>query len=90
MFNMFNLFKPDLSKINLQELIGQVTPEQAAQLRSFIVDSLLDEKTFSDKNPFFTAIKDDKTGQFNVIKEELVSKISLLPENHPAKKLEFN
>lgn len=90
MFNMFNLFKPDLSKINLQELIGQVTPEQAAQLRTFIIDALLDEKTFSDKNPFFTAIKEDKTGQFAIIKDELISKIALLPDTHPAKKLEFN
>lgn len=86
---MFNLFKPDLSKINLQELIGQVTPEQAAQLRSFIVDNLLEEKTFNANNPFFAALKQDSTGQFNVLKEEIVEKIKLLPESHPAKKLEF-
>lgn len=90
MFNMFNLFKPDLSKVNLQDLIGQVTPEQAAQLRTFIVDALLDEKTFNLNNPFFTAIKNDKTGQFNILKDELLNKIALLPDNHPAKKLELN
>lgn len=86
---MFNLFKPDLSKVNLQQLIGQVTPEQAAQLRSFIVDNLLEEKTFNVNNPFFNALKQDTTGQFNVLKEEIVEKIKALPETHPAKALEI-
>lgn len=55
---MFNLFKPNLSGINLQDLISQVTPEQAAQLlRSMIVDTLLEEKSFNPNNPFFTALK---------------------------------
>lgn len=87
---MFNLFKPDLNKINLQELISQVTPEQAAQLRTFIVQSLLDVKNFNEQNPFFTAIKEDKTGQFSIIKDELLNKIALLPDDHPAKNLKLN
>lgn len=86
---MFNLFKPNLSGINLQDLISQVTPEQAAQLRSMIVDTLLEEKSFNPNNPFFTALKEDKKGSFDILKNELISKIQKLPDSHPAKNLSF-
>lgn len=84
---MFNLFKPDLSNVNLQDLIGQVTPEQAAQLRSLIVDTLLQEKTFNSNNPFFTALQNDHNNQFGILKDELIEKIAQLPDTHPAKSL---
>lgn len=85
---MFNL-KPDLSQFNLQELISQLTPEQSNQLRTFLVEQLLDEKTFNLNNPFFIALKKDTKGHFDILTKELKEKIQYLPESHPAKKLEI-
>lgn len=86
--SILNFFKkPDLSKMNLQELISQVSPEQAAMLRTMIVSTLLDEKTFNPKNPFFEALRNDKQGNFKILKDELVEHINKLPDNHPAKSL---
>lgn len=87
---MFNLFTPDISKMNMQQLMSQVSPEQAAQIRSFIVDHLLQEKNFNENNPFIVALKNDKQGDFKVLKDELVEKINTLPESHPAKKIIWN
>lgn len=86
---MFNFFKPNLAGLNLQDLISQVSPEQATQLRSLIVDTLLDTKSFNLQNPFFVALKNDTAGQFDILKNELIAKIQNLPESHPAKSLTF-
>lgn len=86
---MFNSFTPYLSQMNLPSLVSQITPEQSAQLRSFIVDSLLEEKTFNLHNPFFTAIQKDKKEEFTILKEEIIQKIKSLPDTHPAKQLVF-
>lgn len=87
---MFNLFTPDVSKMNMEQLMSQVSPDQAAQIRSFIVDNLLEEKSFNENHPFILAIKQDKNNNFKILKDELVLKITQLPESHPAKKLIWN
>lgn len=87
---MFNLFTPDVSKMNMQELMSQVSPEQAAQIRGFIIDHLLAEKNFNDQHPFIVALKNDTNDNFKVLKDELKQKITNLPESHPAKNIVFN
>lgn len=87
---MFNLFTQDVSKMNMQELMSQVSPEQAAQIRSVIVDHLLMERSFTEHHPFIVALKNDKENNFKILKDELVEKIQALPDNHPAKKISFD
>lgn len=84
---MLNLFPTDISTANLETLISQLTPEQAQQVRSVIIDALLTEKSFNLNNPFFTALREDKAGNFDILKKELFSQIKKLDDNHPAKNL---
>ena len=73
--SILNFFKkPDLSKMNLQELISQISPEQAATIRTMIIATLLDEKNFNPNNPFFDALKNDTQGHFKIMKDEITSK----------------
>lgn len=86
--SILNFFKkPDLSKMNLQELISQISPEQAATIRTMIIATLLDEKNFNPNNPFFDALKNDTQGHFKIMKDEMIAHIQKLPDNHPAKSL---
>ena len=84
---MFNISKLELEAIQMESLISQLTPEQSAKLRAVIIDNLLNEKTFLPNHPFFTAIKEDEAGNFNLLKVELIDRIKSLAPQHPAKQL---
>jgi hypothetical protein len=81
------LISENMMNSSLMNIFSQLTNEQADLVRNKLIDELLKKENFKIENPMIQLLLTNKTNEYKIMQDLMKSKLLILPDNHPAKKI---